>query len=305
MKRSMKAAAGALLELAAPRLGYTAIPDNQVSPIPALQRPGHPDWGYRYPSHSIDIDLDSQLSLLTQSLANYIHEFSEAVRDLRFTLWNDLYQAGDAETLYALVRFLKPQRILEIGSGHSTVVTAAACEANAREGSDTDFVAVDPEPRRPLDSLPGLRRHEPIDCRTLPYSRFEELESGDVLFIDTNHVVKRGSEVNWLVLEALPLIRPGVWVHFHDIFLPYDYPFWMYWLQIPTEQYLLQALLMDSCWQVRLALAALFVDRHDQVTRLIPSLREKVPGKPEVETWYPSSFWISRSDKSPAGEPAH
>jgi hypothetical protein len=274
------------------------MPDNPSSPIPALQPPGHPDWGYRYPPHSINIDLDSQLSLLDQSLADYIHEFGETVRGAKFNLWNELYQAGDAETLYAVVRFLKPKRILEIGSGNSTLVTSAACEANARDGTETDFVSVDPEPRRPIDSLPGLHRHEAIDCRRLPYSRFEELERGDILFIDTTHVVKRHSEVNWLLLEALPLVRPGVWVHFHDVFLPYEYPFWLYWLQIPNEQYVLHALLMESSWQVKLALAALFVDRHDDLVRLIPSLREKVPGKPELETWYPSSFWISRSDSA-------
>jgi hypothetical protein len=191
---------------------------------------------------------------------------------------------------------LKPRRVLEIGSGNSTVVTSAACEANLREGVHTRVAAVDPEPRRPIAALPGLERYEQIDCRTLPASRFEELQRGDILFIDTTHVVKRGGEVTWLILEALPLVAPGVWVHFHDVFLPYDYPFWLYWLQIPTEQYLLHALLLESSWRVELSLAGLFVDRHAELTRLIPSLAEKVPGKPELATWYPSAFWIRRQD---------
>jgi hypothetical protein len=279
----------------ASRLGYTLVANGPTSPIPVLRPPGDPDWGHRYPAHRIGIDLEAQLEFLERDLTPFIREFEDEVRDVKFPLWNGLYQAGDAETLYALVRFVRPQRILEIGSGNSTVVTAAACEANARDGVSTDFVAVDPAPRRPVESLPGLRRFEQVDCRNLPPSSFEELQSGDILFIDTEHVVKRGSEVNWLVLEALPLVGRGVWVHFHDIFLPYDYPFWLYWLTYPTEQYLLHALLLGGAWRVELALAALFADRGPQLTHLIPSLSEKVPGKPELETWYPSAFWIRRA----------
>jgi hypothetical protein len=174
------------------------------------------------------------------------------------------------------------------------VVTSAACQANAKDGVETDFVAVDPAPQRPIEALTGLRRFEQIDCRALPLQRFQELRSGDILFIDTEHVVKRGSEVNWLLLEVLPLVAPGVWVHFHDIFLPYDYPFWLYWMTFPTEQYLLHALLLQSSWRVELSLAPLFHDRRPQLTQLIPSLTEKVPGTPELETWYPSAFWIRR-----------
>ncbi len=288
-----------LFETAARRLGYTVLRNSPLSPVPDLKPPGDPGWTYRYPTHSVSIDLDSQIEFLAGDLGGYIKEFTDEVRYVKFDLWNELYQAGDAETLYALVRFLKPRRILEIGSGNSTLVTSAACVANAREGSTTDFVAVDPAPRRPIAELTGLRRHEQIDCRDLPLSRFEELESGDILFIDTDHVVKRGSEVNWLLLEALPLVRPGVWIHFHDIFLPYDYPFWLYWVTIPTEQYLLHAWLLHSDWQVKLALAALFVDRREELVQIIPSLTEPVPGVPELKTWYPSAFWIRRED--PAG----
>lgn len=284
-----------VLSRAAARLGYGLVSTGAISPIPTLEPPGGLDWSYRYPLHDIEFDLDAQLTFLQRDLRGYIREFEVEVRDVKFALWNELYQAGDAETLYALVRFLRPRRILEIGSGNSTLVTSAACEANARDGVETEFVSVDPAPRRPVESLPGLRRFEQIDCRTLPLDRFEELQSGDILFIDTEHVVKRRSEVNWLILEALPRIARGVWVHFHDIFLPYDYPFWLYWVTFPTEQYLLHALLLESSWRVELSLAALFEDRRAQLRQLIPSLAEKVPGKPALETWYPSAFWIRRS----------
>jgi hypothetical protein len=284
------------------RLGYTLVKNRSTSPIPALKPYGDPAWDYRFPLHDIEIDLDAQLEFLSRDLSRYVREFEVELRDVSFDVWNQLYQAGDAETLYALVRFLKPARILEIGCGNSTVVTSAACEANAKEGVETEFVAVDPVPRRPVDSLPGLTRLEQVDCRTLPAHFFEELRSGDILFIDTEHVVRRDSEVNWLILEALPLVGPGVWVHFHDIFFPYDYPFWQYWAAYPTEQYLLEAFLLDSSWRVELSLAALFHDRRSELRQLIPSLTEKVPGTPEIETWSPSAFWIRRSGTG-AGAP--
>jgi Methyltransferase domain len=293
--RIRRAAVG-LARGAGARLGYTMLQDGAVSPVPQLPSSlADPSWSRRASPVGVQIDLDEQLRFIERHLLPYVVEFSEEVRDKKFELWNTLFQAGDAEALYALVRHLKPERILEIGSGNSTVVTSAACVANAREGVATNFVAVDPAPQRPLGSeLEGLTRHEQMDCRDLPFERFEQLRPGDVLFIDTLHVVKRDSEVNWLVLEVLPRLVPDVWVHFHDIFIPYDYPPWLYWLQFPTEQYLLHALLIESPWRVELALTALFLDRHDAMTKLVPSLLEKVPGRPELETWYPSSFWIRK-----------
>jgi hypothetical protein len=134
--------------------------------------------------------------------------------------------------------------------------------------------------------------------------RFEALQAGDVLFVDTNHVVKLDSEVNWLVLEVLPRLAPGVWVHLHDIHLPYEYPHYYFLLAgFLTEQYLLQAFLTGSSWRVELALAALFRDRHDQLVELIPSLKEDVDpgtplsGVPELRTWIPSAMWIRQPDE--------
>jgi hypothetical protein len=142
---------------------------------------------------------------------------------------------------------------------------------------------------------------ERMDCRDLPFDRFEALGSGDVLFVDTNHVVKLGSEVNWLVLEVLPRLAPGVWIHFHDIHLPYEYPpYYPILAGYLSEQYLLQAFLTGSAWRVELALAALFRDRHEEIVELIPSLGEDVDpggplyGVPEFSTWIPSAMWIRR-----------
>ncbi|HEX8207975.1 MAG TPA: class I SAM-dependent methyltransferase, partial [Solirubrobacteraceae bacterium] len=172
--------------------------------------------------------------------------------------------------------------------------------ANAREGAPTALVAVDPAPRVELPpATPGLTRVERADCRAVPEDLYLALGPGDVLFVDTWHVVKLGSEVNWIVLDLLPRLAPGVWVHFHDVFLPYEYPRWMFTTAgYVNEQYLLEALLLGGGWRVEIAMAALFHDRHPPLLEAIPSLREAVPGAPELRTWPPSAFWLRRD---PAG----
>lgn len=290
-ERAFKAA-----ERVANRLGYDLLPRGAPSPVPELVPAGDPVWSRRARLPGVAFDLDEQLALLEGPLRPYVDEFAREVRGGGFELWNQLFQAGDAEVLYALVRHLKPRRVLEIGSGNSTRVSAAACVANAREGTETELVAVDPEPRIEVASeLPGLTRIERVDARDLHADRFAELEAGDVLFVDTWHVVKLGSEVNWVVLDVLPYLAPGVWVHFHDVFLPSEYPRYMFTTAgYLNEQYLIEAFLLGSDWALELALATLFLERRDRLVETIPSLREEVPGVPELKTWLPSSIWIRR-----------
>ena len=269
-------------ERAARRLGYDLVPRGPVSPVPEVPPEG--DWLWSRRSR-LPLDLDAQLALIEGPLRPHL----SGLRD--FDLWNGLFQAGDAEVLYALIRHLRPARIAEIGCGHSTLVTAAACEANARDGAPAELLAVDPEPRIEVPV-----RVERVDCRDVPAERFERLRDGDVLFVDTWHVVKLGAEVNWIVLDLLPRLAPGVWVHFHDVFLPYEYPRWIFTTAgYLNEQYLLEAFLLGGEWTVELAMAALFRDRHERLTAAIPSLREPVPGVPELRTWPPSSFWLRRT----------
>jgi hypothetical protein len=304
------------------RHGYSVIPHGPGSPIPSIPEADDPVWSRRSSLTGVQFDLTSQLEFIADDLLTYIQEFDRDLRGRGFDVWNKLYKAGDAEVLYALLRHLRPKQVLEIGSGNSTVIAGAAMAANRRDGSPGDLVAVDPTPTVALDTRPtqrkeggaagwwldevpgretpieGLTRVERVDCRELPFDRFEALQAGDVLFIDTTHIVKLNSEVNWLFLEVLPRLAPGVWVHLHDIHLPYEYPLYYPLLAgFLTEQYLLQAFLTGSAWRVELALAALFRDRQDELIELIPSLGEPVPGVPlpgvpELSTWIPCAMWI-------------
>lgn len=198
-------------------LGFDVAGHPIYSPIPTVPPPTDPIWSREVPG--LEIDTEAQLRFVEDALSGHVAEFASEVRGHGFELWNGYYQAGDAEALYALLRHLKPRRVLEIGSGFSTYVSAAACVANAADGSPAELVAVDPRPRAELhDGIHGLERVERRDCRELPIERFRELEENDVLFIDSSHAVKLGSEVNWLFLEVLPELRPGVYVHVHDVF---------------------------------------------------------------------------------------
>ena len=118
-------------------------------------------------------------------------------------------------------------------------------DMDAADGHPLTLEVFDPFPSVVTPELPGLERLERLSAQQVPLETFDRLGSGDVLFVDTTHTVKVGSDVNHILLEVLPRLAPGVVVHLHDIFLPYEYPkvwledYGLYW----TEQYLLQAFL--------------------------------------------------------------
>ncbi len=140
-----------------------------------------------------------------------------------------------------------------------------------------------------------------MDCRRLPIERFLELGDGDILFVDTTHVVKLGGEVNWLLLEVLPRLRPGVIVQIHDVHLPYEYPRLVVEFAGPmNEQYLVHALLAGNPdWEVILALSALARARNERFFRVVPSIREPIADLPHLPTWLPAAFWIRRTGGAP------
>lgn len=309
LRRARLRAAQAL----AARAGLVTAPAGIYSPIPEQTPPeDDPSWTRPVPLHGIDLRLHEQLVWVRDELQGFIDEFDGAVRrsaDVDFELWNSQYMAGDAELLYAIIRSQRPRRLLEIGSGNSTHVSAAACVRNAGEGHPVEFVAVDPTPRKRIAAgLPGLTRIERVDCRSLPAGRFDELEAGDVLFIDSSHIVKRGSEVNLLLLDVLPRLAPGVLVHVHDIYLPYEYHPHLSALGVHfNEQYLLQALLTENDrWEVVLAACALARTYPSELRALIPSIGEEIPGLPGFD-YVPCSFWMRRAATggSPGRDPDH
>ncbi len=134
--------------------------------------------------------------------------------------WDQNWFSGlDAIIAYTLVRARRPKRIVDIGSGHSTRFLAKAI---ADEGSDTQLVAIDPEPRTRIEGL--SLTHEKRSVQQAPVSWFSELEANDFLTIDSSHILMPGTDVDFILNEVLPALPPEVLVHFHDIFLPDPYP---------------------------------------------------------------------------------
>ena len=162
-------------------------------------------------------------------------------------MWtNGSFPPADAFAYYGLVRRLKPVRVVEIGAGASTLLLARALEANDGERQVT---VIEPNPQQDMmDALPAGWDFRDAIVQRAGLEMFDELTAGDVVFYDGSHCVTAGGDVNWMLFEVLPRLAPGVWIHFHDIFWPRDYPpRWVLqegftW----NEQYILQAFLMHN-----------------------------------------------------------
>jgi hypothetical protein len=143
----------------------------------------------------------------------------------------DWFPRLDAAAAYAMVRTLRPRRIVEVGSGHSTRFLARAV---ADGGLDTRITAIDPRPRAKISGLPveWLQTH----VETLDWRPFSTLGPGDILFIDSSHQCKPGGDVEFLLNEVIPRLPAGVRVHFHDIFLPDPYPGQWAWRHYDEQQ---------------------------------------------------------------------
>lgn len=209
----------------------------------------HPIGHYYSPIVNIsELDLETLVSLPRTdmlSIAAVDFRFSEQVRlwnllqefmrsynfpraaspGFRYFWGNDVYAFGDSLVLSSLIQHFRPRRIIEIGSGFSSACMLDSCDLAKL---DTVITFIDPDPAR-LKKL--LKESDFKRCvyrkdriQDVDKSIFRELKGGDILFIDSSHVVKTGSDVVWDVFEILPLLDPGVIVHFHDIFYPFEYP---------------------------------------------------------------------------------
>lgn len=170
---------------------------------------------------------DAQRKFYEEELASLpAIDFPDAqTEEFRYYRVNNWFPIGDATTLAGMIRKERPKRILEVGSGFSTAVMLDTID---RVDFDVELTCVEPWPKRLFELLreddrKKVRIQESIVQET-PLSDFESLEAGDILFIDSSHVAKVGSDVVHLYLRVLPRLKPGVLVHVHDIFYPESYP---------------------------------------------------------------------------------
>jgi DNA replicative helicase MCM subunit Mcm2 (Cdc46/Mcm family) len=165
---------------------------------------------------------------------------------LRYYYNNDMYGCSDAICLYCMLRYLKPEKIIEIGSGFSSAVTLDTNELFLRNAIKCTFI--EPYPERLL----SLLKENDKKCvkifekrlQEIPLELFKELSENDILFIDSTHVSKFDSDVNYILSTILPVLAEGVYIHFHDIFSPFEYPgSWLLAGRAWNEAYMLRAFL--------------------------------------------------------------
>jgi hypothetical protein len=198
--------------------------------------------------------------------------------------WNqDWFPRADAAIAYTITRTIKPARIVEIGCGHSTRFFARAADDG---GLDSRIFAIDPSPRA---DLAGLERVEL--CRATLQDAgetpFAALAAGDVLAIDSSHILMPGTDVDMLLNRILPALPDGVYVHIHDIFLPDDYPADWEWRGY-NEQQGVAPLISGGGWNVEFA-------SHYAVTRMADRVGAGVLGRLPLKSGArEASLWLKK-----------
>ncbi len=204
----------------------------------------------------------------------------------------------DALVLYLMLRDTRPRRVIEVGSGLSTYYLRRAGAENLREGHPFRLTSIDPFPYPGLQQLPG-GEVIPREVQDIGFETFAELGAGDLLFIDSTHVVKLDGDVPFLFLEVVPRLAPGVLVHVHDVHFPWNvpYPAERYvldgrWPSFWTESMLLQAFLAFNS-DFEILLSAPLLRYHDE-----PFLAGTLPGyrpvdREDFDTHF-GSLWMQR-----------
>jgi predicted O-methyltransferase YrrM len=202
------------------------------------------------PAHipGIEDNVETQLSLVETFSAYYPDmPFSEEQRPgRRYYFENPYFSYADAIVLYSIMRHFQPRNIIEVGCGYSSAAMLDTNDLFLSSRTTVTFVEPFPDRLRGLMTPQDTHRHEIIDdiVQDVPIERFRALDAGDILFIDSSHVAKIGSDVVYLMTEVLPQLRPGVLIHFHDVFWPFEYPEeWIHEGRAWNEAYMLKAFL--------------------------------------------------------------
>ena len=259
-------------------------------------------WAKKSEMPGLNTNMQTQISNLTRICLPYQKEYDG----------NKIYLEGvknksgpgfgyiEAQALHAMMRYLKPQRVIEVGSGISTHCIIEAIKLNESKSSIT---CIEPYPYEWLESSTEINLiSKPVQM--VPLQVFNELDENDFLFIDSSHAVKSGGDVNYLVLEVLPRLKKGVVIHFHDIFFPYDYQRDLLdTLVFSSEASLLQAFLINNTKaEIIFCLSQLHYDYKEVLLGIFPDYNPQndiyglvhgiyKPYEP-IQQHFPSSIYI-------------
>lgn len=277
-------------------LGFHITPVHYYQPLPNTRELKPELWTKKSELAGLNINDAGQLKFLAEISRKFKKEYAKL--PLRKTgvsseyyINNGTFESVDGEMLYSVIRNFQPQKVWEIGSGFSTLISAQALLKNKEMGGPKgELFAFEPYPVKTLkQGFLGLTRLVQKKVQDVPLSQFQKLEANDILFIDSSHVLKIGSDVQYEYLEILPRLNQGVIVHIHDIFWPLEYPrpwvmkehrFW-------NEQYLAQAFLaFNDSWEILWCGSWMHVNHPDKLTSAFPSYdRYKV---------WPGSLWLRK-----------
>jgi hypothetical protein len=225
----------------------------------------------------VELNESGQLQLFHALAAFYgDHPFPEHKQDgRRYWFENPAFSYFDAIVFSCMIRHVRPRRVIEVGSGHSSCALLDTNERFFDRAIECTFI--EPYPQLLMSLLRDEdRAHLRLVARNLQdvdRSVFSELSEDDILFIDSSHVAKTDSDVNYIFFEVLPRLRNGVYIHFHDIFYPFEYPKeWVYQGRAWNEAYILRAFLQhNACFRIQLFNSFLERFHRDTVAREMPS----------------------------------
>lgn len=256
-------------------------------------------WDRPSPLAGVNVDVTAMSVRLATLADRWEADFQDASGDYLTNTRRGFgpgYPAFDARTLYYMLREHKPAVLLEVGSGLSTYYATLAANRNDVEGEPMKITCVEPYPFDALTTLPGFELVQSV-VQDVPVERFEALDDGDVLFIDSSHALKIDSDVAYLFLEVLPRIKPGVFVHIHDVPFPYNTPYpadtWLFgerWPVYWNEAMVVQTFLaFNDAFEVLLSTPLI---RHHDESVLTSRFPDYVPVADDPNP--PSALWLRR-----------
>lgn len=270
-------------------------PGHFYSPIPSLNNVlSKENLLFRRDKECLGVDLreEEQLKML-EELALYYEKLpfpEQSSTSSRYYYQNTFFSYSDAIILYAMLRHFKPRKVIEVGSGFSSAVMLDTNDVFL--GGAAHFTFIEPYPERLYGLLneKDKRQHQVIEklVQEVELDLFQMLDAGDILFVDSSHVVKIGSDVAHIIFKILPRLKPGVIVHFHDVFCSFEYPKeWVQEGRAWNEDYFLRAFLQyNTVFQILYFNSFMGEFYRDELERKMPLCLRNTGG----------SLWLKKAE---------
>jgi hypothetical protein len=286
------------------RMGVVVLPRHYYVPVADVLelKKTRRFWARRSSMLGIETDVSEQAARLKEMVGPFEVEYrgNEAMKEAVAQGYGLGFGYVEAQCLHGVLRWLKPRRIIEIGSGISTHCALRATSINEAEGRSTEVFCIEPYPSEYLRKSRQIRLITQKVQEIRP-SEFDSLDSGDFLSIDSTHTIRPGGDVLYLYLEVIPRLKPGVIIHIHDIYLPYLYQrnvleTFFQW----TETALLQALLTNNQHiRILFSLSMLHYDFPDALQEVFPEYSHALDNDGLAEDsapgHFPSSLYLQTS----------